>query len=125
MPVIKNSKLTKNAQKLRKEMTEEERKLWYLYLKNFPVKVHRQKVIENFIVDFYIAKAKIVIEIDGSQHFEDELLQKDKERNQSLELLGMQVLRYTNKEVQNEFRSVCEDILHNTQARLPHLRLLS
>ena len=66
-----NGELVANAQKLRKAMTKEERHLWYDCLKLLPVTVHRQKILGNYIVDFYIASAKMVIELDGSQHYED------------------------------------------------------
>ena len=65
-----NTKLTSNAKNLRKNMTKEERHLWYDFLRSLPVMVHRQKVIGSYIVDFYIAEAKLVIELDGSQHYE-------------------------------------------------------
>ena len=67
-----NAKLTSNAKRLRREMTKEERHLWYDFLKQLPLTVHRQKILGNFIVDFYIASCKIVIEIDGSQHYEND-----------------------------------------------------
>ena len=72
-----NPNLKPAAQKLRREMTREERHLWYDFLKALPVNVHRQQVIGPYIVDFYIAPAKLVIELDGSQHFEPEHLQMD------------------------------------------------
>lgn len=73
-----NKKLTKNSQTLRRNMTKEERHLWYDFIKKLPVTFHRQKVINNYIVDFYCASAKIVIELDGSQHYFDEGIHKDK-----------------------------------------------
>ena len=72
-----NAKLISNSQKLRKTMTKEERHLWYDCLKQLPVTVHRQKVLGDYIVDFYIASAKIIIELDGSQHYEQAHLEKD------------------------------------------------
>ena len=92
-------------------MTEEEKKLWYDFLKNLPVVIHRQKVLGKYIVDFYCATNRVVIEIDGSQHYEDEGLIKDKERDAHLKELGYTVLRYTNLEVNQNFDSVCKDIL--------------
>ena len=105
-----NEKLTANAKTLRKNMTKEERHLWYDFLKTLPIMVHRQKVIGNYIVDFYIAEAKIVIELDGSQHFEAEGQQADALRDEYLRSLGLTVLRYTNSEVNRNFNGVCEDI---------------
>ncbi len=106
-----NSKLTPYARKLRKEMTKEERHLWYDFLKGLPVTISRQKVIGDYIVDFYCAKKKTVIELDGSQHFEDEGIEEDKKRDAYLNGLGIRVLRYSNYEVNRNFQGVCEDIL--------------
>ena len=91
-------------------MTNEERKLWYDYLKDLPVTVNRQKVFGNYILDFYFASAKIAIELDGSQHYEEDGQAKDKERDQYLSERGITVLRYSNREVNQQFRDVCEDI---------------
>ena len=108
-----NGKLSPNARKLRREMTKEERHLWYDFLKSLPVTIHRQKVLGNYIVDFYIASAKIVIELDGSQHYEAEGQQKDAERDGYLASLGCKVLRYSNADVNQRFLSVCEDICNH------------
>ena len=105
-----NSKLTSNAQKLRKSMTKEERHLWYDCLKLLPVTVHRQKVIGNYIVDFYIASAKVVIELDGSQHYMAEGIKKDEERDRYLQKNGYKVLRYSNADINLRFQTVCQDI---------------
>ena len=111
----RNNKLTGNAQKLRKEMTKEERRLWYDFLKTLPVTVNRQKVIGSYIVDFYCAEAKLVIELDGSQHFEKDGLAADAERDAFLNAEGITVLRYSNSEINYNFVGVCEDIIR----RLP------
>ena len=105
-----NSKLTSKAQYLRKNMTEEERKLWYTFLKKLPLTVHRQKVIKRYIVDFYIAEAKLVIELDGLQHYESEKQIKDKERDLYLMNEGYTILRYTNLDIKRKYKDVCEDI---------------
>ena len=105
-----NPNLKPYAQKLRREMTKEERHLWYDYLKSLPVTVKRQKVIGPYIVDFYIAEAKLVIELDGSQHFEEEGIAADQERDRYLSELGLRVLRYSNLDINRNFRGVCEDI---------------
>ena len=105
-----NKQLVPLARQLRKEMTKEERHLWYDFLKLLPITVHRQKVIGNYIVDFYIAEAKIVIELDGSQHFEAEGQQADAVRDEYLQSLGLTVLRYANSDVNRNFTGVCEDI---------------
>ena len=105
-----NKKLTENAKALRKNMTKEERHLWYDFLKTLPTTVHRQKVIGKYIVDFYIAEAKLVIELDGSQHFEAEEQGTDAQRDAYLQTLGLTVLRYANSDVNRNFNGVCEDI---------------
>ena len=105
-----NEKLTGNAKTLRRNMTKEERHLWYDFLKMLPTTVHRQKVIGKYIVDFYIAEAKLVIELDGSQHFEAEGQGTDAQRDAYLQTLGLTVLRYANSDVNRNFNGVCEDI---------------
>ena len=108
-----NSKLTGNAKTLRKNMTKEERHLWYDFLKTLPVTINRQKVIGNYIVDFYIASSQIVIELDGSQHYEDSSIENDAKRDAFLNDLGMKVLRYSNLDINQRFESVCQDILNH------------
>ncbi len=102
--------LTPYAQRLRKDMTKEEKHLWYDFLKTLPFTVNRQKVIGGFIVDFFIAEKRVVIEIDGSQHFEEDHLISDKQRDKELYDLGITVLRYTNNDINKRFNSVCQDI---------------
>ena len=111
MPNTRNPSLTSNAQVLRKNMTKEERHLWYDFLKSLPVAFHRQMVIDRYIVDFYCPQAKLVIELDGSQHFEDAGLRSDKIRDQYLQGLGLAVLRYSNLDIHENFPAVCEEIL--------------
>ena len=91
-------------------MTKEERHLWYDFLKSLPVMVHRQKDIGNYIVDFYIAEAKLVIELDGSQHYESQGQYTDQIRDDYLQSQGFTVLRYSNADVNQRFQSVCQDI---------------
>ncbi len=112
-----NGKLTAISKRLRREMTKEERHLWYDFLRNIPEMVHRQKPIGPYVVDFYIASAKIVIELDGGQHFEEEGHQKDALRDQYLNTLGILVLRYSNADVWKNFRGVCTDILLQIEKR--------
>lgn len=95
---------------MRKNMTKEERHLWYDFLKEFPVMVHRQKVIGSYIVDFYIAEKKLVIELDGSQHYSEEGKAYDAERDAFLNAQGLTVLRYANSDVNTQFEAVCRDI---------------
>ncbi|MBR5561540.1 MAG: endonuclease domain-containing protein [Clostridia bacterium] len=117
MNKIHNQKLTKNSQALRKNMTKEERKLWYEFLKELPVTFHRQKVINNYIVDFYCASANLVIEIDGTQHYLDKGKAEDMVRDDYLSSIGLTVLRYSNDDVNYSFDSVCQDIFNNLVAR--------
>ena len=98
------------AQELRNNMTKEERRLWYDFLKNFPVTVKRQKIIGGYIADFYIPAVKVVIELDGSQHYSEEGQEYDKERNEYMESAGITVLRYSNSDINQNFTGVCEDI---------------
>jgi very-short-patch-repair endonuclease len=120
-----NSLLTANAQKLRKSMTKEERKLWYDCLKKLPVSVNRQKVFGKYILDFYCASVKIAIELDGSQHYEVEGREKDKLRDAYLKENDVTVLRYSNRDVNLNFDVVCEDIYrhHIRQPNGCHLPL--
>lgn len=113
MNKFNNSKLTPNAKTLRKNMTKQERHLWYDFLKTLPITIHRQKVIGSYIVDFYCASKKIVIELDGSQHFKNEGQQKDKLRDEYLKSSGSTVLRYSNLDVDRNFQGVCTDILRH------------
>ena len=105
-----NEQLIPRAKQLRKDMTKEERRLWYDYLRAYPVKFSRQKVMGNYIVDFYCAEAKLVIELDGSQHYEPDAAKKDAERTAFLEQYGLRVLCFANNEVNENFRGVCEYI---------------
>ena len=106
-----NPSLTKFSQELRINMTKEEKHLWYDFLKKLPQTVNRQKVVGNYILDFYCADAKIAIELDGSQHYEQDGKEKDLERDEFLGSLGITVLRYTNQELNRNFEGVCLDIL--------------
>ena len=102
--------LTPYAQKLRREQTKEERKLWYEYLRTYPVRFHRQFVIDRYIVDFYCHKAKIAIELDGSQHYEPDEKKKDQFRSDDLAKHGVQILRFSNLDVLKNFSGVCKTI---------------
>ena len=107
---IHNSDLLVNARALRKSPTDEERHLWYEYLCQLPIRFTRQKIIGNYIVDFCCSSKKIIIELDGAQHYEDEGERKDRIRDSVLCSMGYTVLRYTDKEVNANFKGVCEDI---------------
>ena len=102
-----NKQLVPFAKHLRKEMTKEERHLWYDFLRSYPVRFSRQKVLGRYIADFYSAEAKLVIELDGSQHYKSEHMDNDAERTAFLEGYGLRVLRIPNNEVSRNFRGVC------------------
>ena len=105
-----NKQLVPFAKQLRKEMTKEERHLWYDFLRTYSVRFSRQKVLGKYIADFCSAEAKLVIELDGSQHYEDVDAEKDTERSAFLEGYGLTVIRIPNNEVTRNFRGVCEYI---------------
>ena len=102
--------MRRRAQELRKNMTLEERILWYHYLKTHPIQWNRQKVIGPYIVDFYCKRAKLIVELDGSQHYEQEAAAYDEKRTAYLESLGYFVLRFTNTDVKKNLSGVCEVI---------------
>ena len=103
-----NKQLVPLAKQLRKEMTKEERHLWYDYLRNKDVRFLRQKIIGSYIVDFYCAKASLVIELDGSQHYEDRGIEYDTQRTKYLEQCGLTVVRIPNNEINSNFNGVCD-----------------
>ena len=105
-----NEKLIANAKSLRKNMTKEERHLWYDFLRTYPVKFRRQAVINKYIADFYCAEAKLIIELDGSQHFEEKGIEYDEKRTAVLEQYGLTVIRIANNMINEEFEGVCEYI---------------
>ena len=98
------------AKTLRKNMTPWERKLWYEFLRNYPVRFQRQKAIGNYIVDFYCAKAKLVLELDGGGHYTADQIEQDALRTAQLESMDLTVLRICNPDIDRDFRSVCEYI---------------
>lgn len=102
--------LTAYSQQLRKNGTKEENLLWFRYLRAYPVRFRRQHPIGPYIVDFYCARAKLVLELDGSQHYEPEGQRYDADRTRYLESLGLRVLRFSNLEVNRELRGVCQAI---------------
>ena len=117
-----NKQLVPLAKQLRREMTKEERRLWYDYLRTYPARFLRQKVLGKYIVDFYCAAAKLVIELDGSQHYEDVNAAQDVERTAFLEGYGLQVIRIPNNEVNANFSGVCEYIDSAVKQSLSQLR---
>ena len=105
-----NPQLVSLARELRKDMTKEKRHLWYDFLRSYPVRFSRQKVLGRYIADFYSAQAKMVIELDGSQHYQDDQRAKDEERTAFLEGYGLRVIRIPNMEVNRNFDGVCRYI---------------
>jgi very-short-patch-repair endonuclease len=103
-------------------MTKEERHLWYDFLSEHPVRFLRQKVIDYYIVDFYCHKARLVVELDGSQHFDGDARRKDTQRTQLLESRGLKVVRIPNNAVNENFRGVCEYIDRIVRERIPPAR---
>ena len=105
-----NPNLGEKSKDLRKNMTPEEKHLWYDFLKTYPIQFNRQRVIGNYIVDFYCRRANLVIEIDGSQHYLSDAITYDKERTDYLNRAGIEVVRFLNKDINNNFINVCSHI---------------
>ncbi|MGN0555057.1 MAG: endonuclease domain-containing protein [Candidatus Fimenecus sp.] len=114
-----NKDLIAYAKELRKNMTPWEMKLWNWFLRDYPIRFQRQKVIDNYIVDFYCAKARLVIELDGGGHYTEEQMQYDANRTEILEKCGLKVLRICNLEIDNNFYNVCEYIDREVKQSLP------
>ena len=113
-----NPNLKEFSTALRKNQTKEEKHLWYDFLRQYPVRFNRQKVLGPYIVDFYCASAKLVIELDGSQHYSEEGSEDDKIRDRYLARLGIKVVRYSNLEITREFDAVCVDISEHVKERM-------
>ena len=110
MPRKHNKSLLPFARELRKNMTKEERRLWYTFLNTYPVRFIRQKIIGSYIADFFCSAAKLVIEIDGSQHYSEENIQYDKKRSAYFAEYGIIVIRIQNIQINTNFCDVCEYI---------------
>ena len=117
-----NKQLVPLAKQLRKEMTKEERHLWYDFLRTYPIRFSRQKVLGKYIADFYSAEAKMVIELDGSQHYEENNVKKDADRTAFLKNYGLTVIRIPNNEVSRNFEGVCAYIDSAVKQSLSQLR---
>ena len=113
----RNRLLTSNARVLRKRMTKEEVQLWYQFLRKFQPKFHRQYVIGNYIADFYCHQAKLVVELDGSQHYDPKTIEYDKKRTAFFEDQGLAVIRFTNLDITRRFKDVCDAIFQAVEAR--------
>ena len=114
----KNIVLAKN---LRKNATPQEKRLWYGFLSKYEIRFQRQKAIGNYIADFYCHKAKLVIEIDGSQHYTDKCSEMDGKRTAALEEDGLKVIRFSNKQVDTDFINVCRYIDYVVKGRLEQM----
>ena len=109
--IFKNNKaLTPVAKMLRRQMTKEEKHLWYDFLSKHPAKIYRQRTIGNYVADFYCAKAKLIIELDGSHHGKEEIELYDNVRTAFFEKLGIMVIRIPNYEINNNFKGVCRHL---------------
>ena len=109
-PLKKNNKLLNIARILRRNMTRQEKHLWYDFLRYYPVKIYKQRIIDNFIADFYCHSARLIIELDGSQHYTSRGKARDEARTEILEKYGIYVLRFSNKDVDDDFEDVCRMI---------------
>ena len=122
MPLRYNGRNVKLSRMLRKNATPQENHLWYDFLSEYEVRFQRQKPIGEFIADFYCHAAKLVIEVDGSQHYSDEGMGYDEFRTEKLEEDGLQVIRFTNRQINENFYGVCEYIDFVVKDSLSHLR---
>jgi len=117
-----NPSLTPTARVLRKAMTSQEKRLWYDFLRDYPIRVLRQKVIDRFVVDFYCPKASLVIEVDGSHHNTKQGIAHDHERTQFLQGYGLTVLRFTNIAVDMDYANVCSTIDAMIRQKIPETK---
>ena len=116
----RNSELTQFAKDLRKNMTKEERHLWFDFLRYCSPRFRRQEIIGNYIADFYCHQARFVIELDGSQHLDESTREYDTQRTAYFQSLGIQVIRYYNTDISNNFEGVCQHILSALEAAKTH-----
>ena len=107
MRIEKNKSLLDFARELRRNMTPQERRLWYDFLQAYPIKIYKQRIIDNYIADFYCHKARLVIELDGSQHYTPEGRSYDELRTEVIEKHGIKVIRFSNLDIDNSFCGVC------------------
>ena len=117
-----NKNIVPTAKLLRKNMTKEEKHLWYDFLRSYPVRFSRQKILGKYIADFYCAKAKLVIELDGSEHYTEKGERYDEKRTAFLAEYGLTVIRIPNTEIKKNFRGICEYIDLLVKQSLSQLR---
>ncbi|MCL1797224.1 MAG: endonuclease domain-containing protein [Eggerthellaceae bacterium] len=125
MGLPRNNALVKNAQELRTNMTPAERRLWFGFLREYPLLFRSQKIVGPYIVDFFCNKVRLSIELDGSQHYEEPHIKRDRLRTNYLEMLEIQELRFPNSYVWENFEGVCEVIHEAAQGRRNDLVSLS
>ena len=113
-----NGILIKAAKTLRKNMTPQEKHLWYDFLKDYPIRFQRQKTIKSFIADFYCHSAKLIVEIDGSQHYTKQGLTYDEERTGILKEFNLEVIRFSNYDVNTNFEGICIEIDKTVKERI-------
>ena len=113
-----NKNLNLKATILRKNMTKFEKKLWYRFLKKYEIKFYKQRIIDNFIADFYCPKAKLIIELDGEQHHSERKTEYDKYRTEILNKYNIEVLRFDNPEIKSDFITVCDKIDKSVKERI-------
>lgn len=118
MHLPRNEKLKKAGRNLRSNATKEENHLWYDFLRNYPVQFHRQRTVGSYIVDFYCPSVKLAVELDGSQHFEEDEIVHDSNRTTYLNRLGVTMIRFTNRDIRDNFEGVCTAI----ELRIKELR---
>ena len=117
-PVMKNNRMLPRARELRRDMTPQEKKLWYQFLRHHPVKFYKQRIIDSFIADFYCASARLVIEVDGMQHYTEQGKAYDEQRTAIISRYGIKVLRFSNEEIDEHFETVKATIDAETAQRL-------
>ena len=116
--IERNKNLFEASKNLRKNMTKQEKHLWYDFLRNYSVRWYRQRIIGSFIVDFYCSRAKLVIEVDGSQHYEKDAMEYDEFRTKAINVYNIEVLRFSNSDVDKNFDGVCAVIDKTVKERL-------
>ena len=110
LKVTKNNDLLEKAKSLRRNMTRQEKHLWYDFLRNYPIKIYKQRIIDNYIVDFYCNKARLAIELDGSQHYTEDGVAYDTVRTEIIEKYDLHVVRFSNRDIDYNFDGVCQMI---------------
>ena len=121
MHIKRNKNLLESSRILRKDMTRHEKHLWYDFLRNYPMHIYKQRIIENYIVDFYCPAAKLIIELDGSQHYTKSGMEYDEVRTEILEIYNLKVLRIPNIDVDTNFYGICQMIDEEIKNRINSL----